>query len=109
MALNKEANDYLYGLCQEFAKLHQLVRAEVSEVSIPNLSAAYLPLSDCTCDKLIRRSPSYVRRHEIVESHGQSTLQVRHSKRSDHHLGQILRAVKVARHDDKESLQIYLT
>jgi hypothetical protein len=32
-----EAIDYPYDLCREFAKLHQLVRVVVSEVSNPNL------------------------------------------------------------------------
>jgi hypothetical protein len=42
MAQGMEANKYLCDLCQEFAKLRQLVRVEVSEVSIPTLSVAYL-------------------------------------------------------------------
>jgi putative hemolysin len=67
MALGMEAIDYPYDLCREFAKPHQLVHAEVSEVSIPNLLAAYLPLSDCTCGKQKQRSPNYVPRRVNAE------------------------------------------
>jgi hypothetical protein len=62
-----EAIDYPYDLCREFAKPHQLVHAEVSEVSIPNLLAAYLPSSDCTCGKQKQRSPNYVPRRVNAE------------------------------------------
>jgi hypothetical protein len=109
MAPNMATNDYLFGQCQEFAKPHQLVRVEVSEVSIPNLLVAYLLLSDCTCGKPTQHSPSYVLPHEIVELHDQSKLQVLCSKHIAHHRGQRLRDVKVAPHGGMESLQIYLS
>jgi hypothetical protein len=67
MALGTEAIDYPYDLCQEFAKLHRLVRVEVSEVSILNLLAAYLPSSDCIYGKQRQRSPNYVRRRANAE------------------------------------------
>jgi hypothetical protein len=35
MAQGMEANEYRFDRCREFAKQHQLVRVEVSEVSIP--------------------------------------------------------------------------
>jgi hypothetical protein len=108
MALNMAASDYQYDLCREFAMLHQLVHVEVSEVSIPNLSAVYLPLSDCTCGKQRQRSPSYVRRHENVESRDRLMSQVLRNKRNDRHRAQKLRDGKVAPHGDMESLQIYL-
>jgi hypothetical protein len=108
MALNMAASDYQYDLCREFAMLHQLVHVEVSEVSIPNLSTVYQPLSDCTCDKQRQHSPNYVHRHENVESHDQSKLLALCSKRNGHHRARIWRDGKVARHGDKESLQIYL-
>jgi hypothetical protein len=60
-------NDCRCDLCREFAMLRQLVRAEVSEVSIPNLLAAYLPSSDCIYGKQRQHSPNYVHRHEIEE------------------------------------------
>jgi len=108
MAPNMATNDYLFGQCQEFAKPHQLVRVEVSEVSIPNLSTVYQPLSDCTCDKQRQHSPNYVHRHEIVESHDQSKLQVLCSKHIAHHRAQRWRDVKEELHGDMESSQIYL-
>jgi hypothetical protein len=37
MVRDMEANEYPYDQCREFAKLRQLVRVEVSEVSIPTL------------------------------------------------------------------------
>jgi hypothetical protein len=108
MALGMEAIDYPYDLCQEFAKPHQQVRVEVSEVSIPNLLVAYLPSSDCTCGKQIQRSPNCVRRHESEESRDLSKSLVLRNKHNGHHRAQILHVVKVAPRGDMEFLQIYL-
>jgi hypothetical protein len=108
MALGKATNDYLCDRCQEFAKPHQLVRAEVSEVSIPNLLTAYLPLSDCTCGKRKQRSPNCVPHHVNVESRDLSKLQALRSKRIGRHRVQRSHDAKVELHGDKESLQIYL-
>jgi hypothetical protein len=108
MALNMAASDYQYDLCREFAMLHQLVHVEVSEVSIPNLSAVYQPSSDCICDRPKQHSPSYVHHHENVESHDRLMSQVLRNKRNDRHRAQKLRDGKVAPHGDMESLQIYL-
>jgi hypothetical protein len=108
MALSKAAIDYQYVQCREFAMPHQLVREEVSEVSIPNPLAVYRPLSDCTCGKQIQHSPSCDRRHESEESHDQSKLQVQNSKHIDRHREQRLLCEKAALRGDKESLQIYL-
>jgi hypothetical protein len=109
MAQGMATNDCRCDLCQEFAKLLQQVHEEVSEVSIPNLLAAYLPLSDCTCGKQRQRSPNYVRRLVNAESRDLSKLQVLRNKRNDHHRAQILHVVKVELHGDTESSQIYLT
>jgi hypothetical protein len=67
MAPNMATIDYQCDQCQEFAMPHPQVRAEVSEVSIPNLLAVYLPLSDCICGKQIQRSPSCVPHHVNAE------------------------------------------
>ena len=108
MALGKEAIDYPCDLYREFAKLRQLVRVEVSEVSIPNLSTAYLPSSDCTCGKQKQRSPNYALRHVSAELRDQSKSLVLRSKHNGLHRAQRWRDVKVAPHGDKESSQIYL-
>jgi hypothetical protein len=108
MALGMEAIDYPYDLCQEFAKPHQQVRVEVSEVSIPNLLAAYLPSSDCIYGKQKPHSPNYVRHRANAELRDQSKLLVLSNRHSAHHRAQILHVVKVAPHGDMESLQIYL-
>ena len=109
MALNMAAIDYQCDQCQEFAMPHQLVRAVVSEVSIPNLLTVYLPLSDCTCGRQRQRSPSCVPRHVNAESRDLSMSQVLSSKHIALHRVQILRDEKAALHGDKESLQIYLS
>jgi hypothetical protein len=88
--------------------LHQLVREEVSEVSIPNLSAVYQLSSDCICGKRIQRSPSCDRRHENEESRDLLKSLVQNSKHIDHHRAQRLLYVKEGLRADKESLQIYL-
>jgi hypothetical protein len=108
MALNKATIDYPYDPFREFAMQHQLVREEVSEVSIPNLLAAYLPLSDCTCGKQKQRSPNCVRHHASEELRDLSTSLVQRNKHNDHHRVQILHVVKVAPRGDMEFLQIYL-
>ena len=87
---------------------HQLVREEVSEVSIPNLLAAYLPSSDCTCGKQKRRSPNCVRHLESEELRDLSKSLVPHNKHNGHHRAQILHVVKVAPRGDMEFSQIYL-
>jgi hypothetical protein len=101
------AIEYPYDQCREFAKLRQLVRAEVSEVSNLIPLVAYLPLSDCTCDRQRQRSPNCVRRHENVESHDLWKSQERCSKRNGHHHEQKSHDVKEERRDDMESSQIY--
>jgi hypothetical protein len=108
MALDKATIDYQCDPFREFAMRHQLVREEVSEVSIPNLLVAYLPSSDCTCGKQIQRSPNYVRRHESEESRDLSKSLVLRNKHNGHHRAQILHVVKVAPRGDMEFLQIYL-
>jgi len=108
MAQGMATNDCLCDQCQEFSMLHQLVRAEVSEVSIPNLLAAYLPLNGCTCGKRKQHSPNYVPRHVNVELHGLSKLQALRSKHTGRHRAQRSHDAKVELHGDKESLQIYL-
>jgi hypothetical protein len=108
MALDKATIDYPCDPFREFAMQHQLVREEVSEVSIPNLLAAYLPSSDCICGKPKQRSPNYVLRHVNAELRDLSKLLVLRNKHSGHHRAQILHAVKVAPRDDMEFLQIYL-
>ena len=107
MALDKATIDYPCDPFREFAMPHQLVREEVSEVSIPNLLEVYLPLSDCTCGKQKQRSPNCVPRLDYAESHGQLMLRVLRNKHIDHHLWQKLRVWKVEQHDDKEFEQIY--
>ena len=87
---------------------HQLVREEVSEVSIPNPLVAYLPSSDCICGKQKQRSPNCVHHHESEELRGLSKSLVLRNKHNGHHRAQILHAVKVAPHDDMGFLQIYL-
>jgi hypothetical protein len=109
MALNKATIDYPCDRFREFAMRHQLVREEVSEVSIPNLLEVYLPLSDCTCGKPKQRSPNYVLRHANEELRDLSKSQVRRNKHSAHHRAQILHVVKVELRGDMGSLQIYLT
>jgi hypothetical protein len=108
MALNKATIDYPYDPYREFAMQHQLVREEVSEVSIPNLLAAYLPLSDCTCGKQKQRSPNCVRHHESEELRDLSKLLVLRNKHNGHHRAQRWHDVKEELHDDMEFLQIYL-
>jgi hypothetical protein len=108
MALDKATIDYPCDPFREFAMRHQLVREEVSEVSIPNLLVAYLPSSDCTCGKQIQRSPNCVRRHESEESRDLSKSLVLRNKHNGHHRAQILHVVKVAPRGDMEFLQIYL-
>jgi hypothetical protein len=107
MALSKATIDYPCDPCREFAKQHQLAREEVSEVSIPNLLVAYLPLSDCICGKQKQHFPNCVHHHESEELRDQSKSLVPRSKHIGHRLAQILLFVKVAPHDDMESLQIY--
>jgi hypothetical protein len=108
MALGKEAIDYPCDLYQEFARQRPLVRVEVSEVSIPNLSTAYLPSNGCIYDKQKQRSPNYVLRHVSAELRDQSKSLVLHSKHNGLHRAQRWRDVKVAPHGDRESSQIYL-
>jgi hypothetical protein len=88
--------------------LHQLVREEVSEVSIPNPSAVYQLSSDCIYGKQIQRSPSCDRRHENEESRDLLKSLAQNSKRNDRHREQRSLDVKVELRGDKESLQIYL-
>jgi hypothetical protein len=108
MALGRETNEYLCGRCQEFAMLHQLVRVEVSEVSIPNLLTAYLPLSGCIYGKQKQHSPNCVHRHENVESRDLSKLPELRSKHIARHRVQRSHDAKAELHGGKESLQIYL-
>ena len=108
MALSKAAIDYQCVRYPEFAKLHQQVHEEVSEVSILNLLVVYQPLSDCICGKQIQRFPSCDRRHESAGSHDLLKSLVQHSKHSDRHRAQKSLFVKAELHGDKESLQIYL-
>ena len=108
MALNKATIDYPYDPFREFAMQHQLVREEVSEVSIPNLLAAYLPSSDCIYGKPKQRSPNYVLRHANAELRDLSKLLVLRSKHNAHHRAQRWRDVKEELHGDMESSQIYL-
>jgi hypothetical protein len=108
MALGTATNDYLCGRFQVFAMLHQLVRAEVSEVSIPNPLTAYLPLSGCTCGKQRQHSPNCVPHHANEELRDQSKLPVLRSKHNDHHRARRWHDAKAELRDGKESLQIYL-
>ena len=87
---------------------HQLVREEVSEVSIPNPLVAYLPSSDCICGKQKQRSPNYVLHHVNAELHDLSKLLVLRNKHNGHHRAQRWHDVKEELHDDMEFLQIYL-
>jgi hypothetical protein len=108
MALSKVAIDYQCVRCPEFARLHQQVREEVSEVSILNPLAVYQPLSGCICGKQIQRSPSCDRRHESAGSHDLLKSLVQNSKHSDRHRAQRSLFVKAELHGDRESSQIYL-
>jgi hypothetical protein len=108
MALGTESKFYLFDLCQEFSMPPQLVRVAMCEGAIPNLSAVYQPLCDCSDDKLRQHFPNYAHHHGYVELRDQSKLQAPHNKRIDHHLEQKLHDEKVELSGDTEYEQIYL-
>jgi hypothetical protein len=97
-------------LCDQFpgfAMQPQQVREEESVIATLIPSSVYQLLGDCTCGMQKRHFPNCVRHLDCEESHGQLMSQVLNNKHIDHHLLQILRAEKVALHDDMEFEQIY--
>jgi hypothetical protein len=98
-------------LCDLFPKFsmpHPLARvarcANANQVPL----SVYPLLHGCIYGTRKQRSPSCVHRRGYAESHGQSMLQVLHSKHNDHHREQKLHAVTVALNDDMEFEQILL-
>jgi hypothetical protein len=108
MAVSKATICDLCDLFLEFSMPLQLVREAMCAISTQVLSDVYRPLHGCTCGRQRQHFPNCVPHHDFVESHDQSKLLVRRSKRNDLRLVQRSHDEKVELNDDMEFEQILL-
>jgi len=69
MVRGMATNEIRFGQFREFSMQRPQVHAVVNATAIPTLSAAYLPLRDCTYGMHSQRSPNCDHRHENVGLH----------------------------------------